>query len=324
MLTIRKYSAYGQHFSKNHGHRWQRIQIYRPCHNLRLPPSESHHHVQADSKYNKATNNSIQLLENLINAQRGIVKADLGGRSTFLLHANESDILKAVQVLKDVRDRKKLVEAIQILANKSSLELSEIIKAAFSSTSIKAKEQQLTELQKLIDTSGIGEVAIQKKLALMPWVFGPEYEALDVRTAGSSGIPDRRLRRVDGLSDILEIKLPSAELLRNDGTRHYIAPELAEALGQLMGYLEYYYSAYHTRHEDATGSEILQDTLGEYYKPKGILLIGRRRSSEKTKRTVDTQPKDLRRLLSYFHWIEVLTYDDLLERGTNLIKKLSM
>jgi hypothetical protein len=154
-------------------------------------------------------------------------------------------------------------------------------------------------------------------------VFGPEYERLDVRTAGASGIPDRRLKRIDGLSDLLEIKLPSAELLRTDERgRRYISPALSEALGQLMGYLEYFNSSYQTVFEDDTREERLEDLYGSYYKPKGILLIGRR-IAPKSRTGSNAEPKRLRRLLSYFHWIDVLTYDDLIERAQSLLTKMA-
>jgi hypothetical protein len=68
------------------------------------------------------------------------------------------------------------------------------------------------------------------------------------------------------------------------------------------------------------------DDFGRYYKPKGILLIGRRIKSDGVKttgNTADNEPKFMRRLLSYYHWIEILTYDDLLERARNGLVNLS-
>ncbi|MCD8508228.1 MAG: DUF4263 domain-containing protein [Candidatus Pacebacteria bacterium] len=157
-------------------------------------------------------------------------------------------------------------------------------------------------------------------------MFGPEYKNLDFRDAGFSGHPDGRLLRIDGLSDILEVKLPSEELLRaDDRERQYISPKLAESLGQLTGYMEYYYSEYSHERDDETGHEILEDRYGKYYKPKGILLIGRRGKElvkNSTSQTISAEPKNLRRLLSYFHWVEVLTYDDLIERAENALNNL--
>lgn len=191
-----------------------------------------------------------------------------------------------------------------------------------SPAQLEKKQRELDELEQLIGQEGVREVAdIQAKLKTMPWVFGPEYVSYDFRRAGEE-MPDGRLKRVDGLSDILEVKLPSEEVLRIDSQeRRYIAPKCSESLGQLVSYLEYYLSENHSERSDETGEEIQEDTLGKYYRPKGILLIGRRHKSDMTAnataKTSDALPKYMRRQMAYFHGLEVLTYDDLLERARN-------
>ena len=209
----------------------------------------------------------------------------------------------------------------------SNLDIPELIKKGLSREKIEEKIEEINQFEILISKKDVKEVSeIHNELQKIPWIFGPEYESIDIRGAGSAGIPDRRLRRIDGLSDILEVKLPSAELLRKDHmNRNYIAPNLSEAIGQLTGYLEHYFSAYSEERDDKTGNEIMDDRYEKYYKPKGILLIGRRRKDNGTtsvKNTDNAEPKSLRKLMSYYHWIEVLTYDDLIERARNSINKL--
>jgi hypothetical protein len=240
---------------------------------------------------------------------------------------DEKLILEAVKLIDKIQDNESAKDSIKNLAEKSNIELTELIKIGLSPSKIKEKTTAINNFEDLINKSDVKEVAdIQDALRKMPWIFGPEYESLDVRNAGDVGMPDARLKRIDGLSDILEVKLPNAELLREDiKNRQFIAPNLAAALGQLTGYLEHYYSEYRTEKEDATGVEILEDSYGRYYKPKGILLIGRRNKNDGTKtvkNTSDAKPKQLRRLLSYFNWIEILTYDDLIERARNGLKNL--
>ncbi|MHB1316468.1 MAG: Shedu anti-phage system protein SduA domain-containing protein [Minisyncoccota bacterium] len=209
----------------------------------------------------------------------------------------------------------------------SNLDIPDLIKKGLSREKIEEKLKKIEAFETLISKNDVKEVAdIHNALQNMPWIFGPEYESIDIRGAGDAGIPDRRLKRIDGLSDILEVKLPSAELLRKDNLgRNYIAPDLSEAIGQLTGYLEHYFSVYTEERDDKTGQEILEDRYGKYYKPKGILLIGRRNKSDgtiTTQKTDNAEPKSLRRLMSYYHWIEVLTYDDLIERARNSINNL--
>ena len=130
------------------------------------------------------------------------------------------------------------------------------------------------------------------------------------------------------MSDILEVKLPNTELLRkNKSGRHYITPYLSKAIGQLIGYLEYYDSQYTIIKDDETGEEKEENFYGRYYKPKGILLIGRRYKKDITEcvsNTTDATPKVLRKTISYFHWLDILTYDDLIERAYNSLEILSI
>ncbi len=208
----------------------------------------------------------------------------------------------------------------------SGLDIPELIKSGLSQSKIKEKRKAISDLRELILKENVKEVSdIQVFLKRNPWLFGPEYKTLDFREAGFAGNPDGRLKRIDGLTDILEVKLPSEELLRaDDKGRQFMSPKLSQALGQLTGYLEYYYSEYTHERSDTNGKEILTENYGKYYKPKGILLIGRRgkESVNRKFQTISAEPKNMRRLLSYFHWVEVLTYDDLIERAENGLNNL--
>lgn len=228
----------------------------------------------------------------------------------------------AIKLLKGIKDDTTVSAAIQELAEDSGLDIVDLIRLGLSPSKVAEKLKQLEEFRNLISKPDVKEVSeIQAALQKMPWIFGPEYASLDFRAAGDSGNPDRRLKRIDGLSDILEVKLPKEEVLRQDSmNRCYISPKLAESLGQLTGYLEHFYSEFRIERDDETKDEVTVETYGKYYKPKGILLIGRRYKKDGTEsrtETVDALPRNLRRLTSYFHWIDVLTYDDLIERAEN-------
>lgn len=274
-------------------------------------------------------------IEVLVNFLEFLIKADIrsidAGRLTFEQNiALDPDLEAKLKLL--AKDKKGKETLLQLFNNgylSSDLDIPELIRNGLSKQIVAEKTLKLAEFQKMIEDVNVKEVSdIQNWLKENPWVFGPEYERLDFRGAGDQGLPDGRLLRIDGLSDILEIKLPKAELLREDEKRRqFIAPQLSEAIGQLTGYLEYYYSVTSIEKDDNTQKEILQDTYGKYYKPKGILLIGRRFTKDGTEtigNTINAEPKKLRRLLSYFHWVEVITYDDLIERAHNGLKNLSI
>lgn len=241
----------------------------------------------------------------------------------------DTDLMRKMYTLAQTSTGKELLRSmiVQLMDNTDDLEAGEIMKFGLTPNRLKKRHQELDTFQKVIDDPNVSEVSgVQAELKKIPWVFGPEYVSYDYRPAGEAGMPDGRLKRVDGLSDILEVKLPKAEILRFEHDRHYIAPECSQAIGQLTSYLEYYYSAYSVTHLDSDHSERTEDDFGRYYKPKGILLIGRRKKAngvEGTKNTADNEPKYLRRLMSYFHWIEVITYDDLIERARNGLNNLA-
>lgn len=241
----------------------------------------------------------------------------------------DKDLMRKIYTLAQSSAGKDLLKDVvkQLVDSMDGIKADELLKFGLTPNLLKKRHQELDNFQKIVDDPKIAEVSgVQAELKKIPWIFGPEYVSYDYRPAGEAGIPDSRLKRVDGLSDILEVKLPKAEILRFEHGRHYIAPACSEAIGQLTSYLEHYYSEYRTNFEDNDHTEKTEDDYGRYYKPKGILLIGRRKKEdgvEGTKNTADNEPKYLRRLLSYFHWIEVITYDDLIERARNGLNNLA-
>lgn len=281
----------------------------------------------------KEVNLKFKELTTLTNFLKFLSDASLGTLASgkFILTDNlqiEPNLYKKLVSLSGDRTGKnillKLFDSGYLTAD---LDIADLIKRGLSQTKITEKRMAIAHFEEMTQNPDVREVVdIQNFLKDNPWIFGPEYKSLDFRDAGYAGNPDGRLLRIDGLSDILEVKLPSEELLRADNYgRQFISPKLSESLGQLTGYLEYYYSEYTQNRSDSTGEEILSDTYGKYYKPRGILLIGRRGQEmiNSTSQTISAEPKNMRRLLSYFHWVEVLTYDDLIERALNGLDNLT-
>lgn len=264
-------------------------------------------------------------LSTFLNEQNELVGHKMTDQHATVVYTDQPTHQKLLQnvasMLDDDADGERANELIDTIigAHKDG----SLLTIGFTPSQIQARRDELDELEKIINDPGAKEVTdIQAKLKTMPWVFGPEYISYDYKKAGEE-IPDGRLKRVDRLSDVLEVKLPSEEVLRADEKgRRYISPKCAESLGQLVSYLEYYQSQYEIKYDDDTEEEILEDMHQAYYKPRGILLIGRRdkaKVASVTKRTSDAQPKYMRRQLSYYHGIEILTYDDLLERARNAL-----
>ena len=275
----------------------------------------------------------VQQLRNFLNEMNELIGQPMPSNHAQVIYTDQTasvddTLANVASILRDADgDSREVIGRLldEIVAARDDGALPSLV---ISPAQLQKKQQELDELEVLISQEGVREVAdIQAKLKTMPWVFGPEYVSYDFRRAGEE-IPDGRLKRVDGLSDILEVKLPSEEVLRVDGRgRRYIAPKCSESLGQLVSYLEYYLSENQIERSDETGEEIQEDTLGKYYRPKGILLIGRRYKADMTANVIgstsDALPKYMRRQMAYFHGLEVLTYDDLLERARNGLRAMA-
>ena len=126
----------------------------------------------------------------------------------------------------------------------------------------------------------------------------------------------------DGFLDILEIKLPKFDVIKQDPSHAGSwawCPETNKAIGQVVNYLQ----------EMEKGQLQLADKINEKYgkdyditiysvKPRAFIVIG----NSVTWNPV--QKKALRNLNYSLHGIQVLTYFDLLTRGESIIAMLSI
>ena len=110
------------------------------------------------------------------------------------------------------------------------------------------------------------------------------------------------VEKYDGYADIVEIKKSNDELFDNKGK---ITPVFSKAIQQIIDYIDnaLYYG----------DSKRLSEKLKfSFLKPKGILIIGRR----------DSNIERIKNLGYYFHNIEIITYDDVLDRGETILNHL--
>lgn len=118
----------------------------------------------------------------------------------------------------------------------------------------------------------------------------------------------------DGFVDILEIKKPSYKVIKQDkshpGSFRW-SKEANEAIGQVVNYLHEI-----ELHQLEIAKKLKQELSLELstIKPRAFIMIGR------SDNWSDNEKEAFRRLNHSLHGIEVLTYNDLLRRGENLIK----
>lgn len=130
-------------------------------------------------------------------------------------------------------------------------------------------------------------------------------------------IPDFLFPSLDGFLDILEIKLPTADVILEDKSHpgsYAWSSEVNKAIGQVINYI------YQIELNQLQLKERINESYTDIYstsifviKPRAIILIGQSdgwRNSEK---------QAFRKLNYALHGIEVLTYTDLIQRGERII-----
>lgn len=175
--------------------------------------------------------------------------------------------------------------------------------------SLKKKENAVLELEKIIQGEFKNEVDIQKFLKKNLWLFGSEYYTfIKEEQINSQNILDGIPKNLDDFIDIIEVKLPTAELFRFDTSHnnYYSSSELTKAIAQTQNYI----------------FELEKMTINDNYqsdndciiaKPRGIILIGSKNELN------DGEKQYLRILNSSYHNIHILTYQQLLSRAKNML-----
>jgi hypothetical protein len=149
------------------------------------------------------------------------------------------------------------------------------------------------------------------------WIFGVNYQPPIQNETVSLGnrIPDFLFPTIDGFIDILEIKLPHMDVIKNDNS-HFgswvWSPEANKAIGQVVNYLS---------EIDRNRLEIEARIMQKYnknislLKPRAYILIGNSDTWELSKKD------GLRKLNNAMHRVEVITYSELVSRGNSFLKK---
>ena len=151
------------------------------------------------------------------------------------------------------------------------------------------------------------------------WIMGIQYlPPIDKQRVGFDNIPDFLFPTIDGFIDILEIKLPSHEVIRPDTSHpgsYAWSSEANKAIGQVVNYL----------YEMEVNQLALQNKINKKYakrlsrvinviKPRAFILIG-------VEDDWDGETREAFRKLNHtLHGIEVLTYSEIVKRGEYIVK----
>lgn len=236
------------------------------------------------------------------------------------------------QVLQDLSHKTKnkkillrqTTEAIQSLNEqkkilKSEIEqLEEVQKSsniALFQNRIKDLEGRLQSAKKYAETRG--KNSWQSWVYKNNWLLGIQYqlpiEKQKINLSGS--MPDYLFPTIDGFLDILEIKLPSNDVVIEDSSRpgsYRWCSETNKAIGQVVNYLNDI-ERLQLELSRAIKREYRRDVF--VIKPRAFIIVGTKDGWNEARREA------LRKLNYSLHGIEVLTYTDLIQRGQEIIQR---
>lgn len=192
------------------------------------------------------------------------------------------------------------------------------VKDVQRTSNIFALEQTINELKRRLEkrySETRGKNSWQRWIYANNWMLGANYqkpiEQQKINLAGS--MPDYLFPTIDGFLDILEIKLPNHEVVKEDASHtgsFMWSSEANKAIGQVVNYLNYI---------ELNQLQLKELILDKYkldlsvIKPRAFILIGNSGGWSKKQR------ESLRKLNYSLHGVEVLTYYDLLQRASMLV-----
>ena len=150
------------------------------------------------------------------------------------------------------------------------------------------------------------------------WIMGVQYlQAIEKQRIGFDNIPDYLFPTLDGFIDILEIKLPTHNVIKRDEEHpgsYAWAPDANRAIGQVTNYIYEMEShpyelkeKINRKYSEHVGHEI------NIVRPRAFILIG------KEDDWGQPEKEAFRKLNHTLHGIEVVTYNDLVRRAQYII-----
>jgi hypothetical protein len=199
----------------------------------------------------------------------------------------------------------------------SAQEFNELIKANVKSTddfykliSIQKMVVAVNRLEDIISGNYENELDIQRFLRENIWMFGNDYVyVVEENKINAQNILDMIPQNFESYVDIIEVKLPNEKLFNFDSSHsnHYSTSHLTKAIAQTQNYIfELEKKSYDDRCQRENGYKIIR--------PKGIILFG---SQEPLN---EAEKQYLRVLNSSFHNLQIITYQQLLEKAKNSLK----
>ena len=216
------------------------------------------------------------------------------------------------EILSLVNDKKGLEDAMQKLKEKELMNLKKMeeLKSKIVKDNLNKFKKDLEEFKNILaecKTNNVKEEELQKFLKDRTWIFGIEYhQSKPKKPIGSKNIMDFYLEDFKGQGTIIELKLPSEAIFKEE---YETTPKIGESLGQLIKYME-------STMAYSYGSETSRIEEVKEIRPQGFLIIGRTENDE--------EKRKLKIINSYYKkGIEIMSYDSLLWKAQNALNFFS-
>ncbi len=248
-------------------------------------------------------------------------------RSSFLEKLKDVQGVKLPEVAILVTDSNKKQILEQVLEQNPSDEFWSLISSSYPELAEKILAGHLqVQRKKVIDElkrrltgefhETKGDDSWQAWIYAHNWLLGANYQKpIEKQKINISGImPDYLFPTLDGFVDVLEIKLPSFEVIEEDENHKGSwawSSDSNYAIGQVVNYL---CEIDRLRLEIERGIQRAYAKQISMLKPRAFILIGQSNSWNQDKKEA------LRKLNHSLHGIEVLTYSDLIGRGEAFIE----
>jgi hypothetical protein len=169
----------------------------------------------------------------------------------------------------------------------------------------------IKQLKLELTTKKNNEKHFQKVLTIHKWIFGPWFEdVIPKRMADVENEPDFILKRYDGFADVVEIESPGKDLFTKPNKSNKSQPraELIQAFTQIIDYVDSYNNNFKEELYKDVAAGV--DNPLNPYKPRGLLIIGRDKKTERRK---------LRQLNSFLNNVSIMTYDEFLINAESML-----
>ena len=215
-------------------------------------------------------------------------------------------LYEATKDIRDQHDKAISLEEFSTLVKANIKDIDDLERIA----QVHKSHRAIEKLERIIEGEYKNEIDVQSFLRANLWMFGNEYSFLiENNKINAKNIMDLAPANIESYIDIIEVKLPDEKLFNWDQSHsnYYPKAKLTKAIAQTQNYIiELEHAS--ARDQYSTDRDI------KILRPRGIVLFGGGVPLN------DEETKSLRMLNSCLNNIQVMTYQQLLDKARNTMR----